>query len=330
MPVALSQALTVSHSAPAPTVTALALTESLLAAARDPSARPARAGELGGAWLAEHQAPNTREGYARDLAALFAWCLARGIEPLELTRPQAANFLQAPRPDGRPYARSTRARRHACLTGFYIYALDAAAIAISPVASIRRPRREVSTRARHLDRRGLQTLLSAPHPPREAALLRLMVYDGLRVSEVTSLDVDRLALTHERPFVEIAGKGQAAEARRKVAVNQATVAALYAYLRVRPPNPGGPVFVSRTGRRLTRQQAAKLLATCCRRAGVAAVSPHGLRASFATLALSERIPLEAVQDALGHADPRTTRIYDRGAGALDRHPAHRLMGLLEG
>ncbi|MFF0371275.1 tyrosine-type recombinase/integrase [Micromonospora sp. NPDC005087] len=54
------------------------------------------------------------------------------------------------------------------------------------------------------------------------------------------------------------------------------------------------------------------------------ISPHSLRHSAATAALDDGAPLREVQDFLGHADPRTTRRYDRNRGSLDRSPVHRL------
>ncbi|MFD0822950.1 SDR family NAD(P)-dependent oxidoreductase, partial [Micromonospora zhanjiangensis] len=54
----------------------------------------------------------------------------------------------------------------------------------------------------------------------------------------------------------------------------------------------------------------------------AELSPHSLRHAFATTARAEGVPLEDVQDAMGHADPRTTRRYDRDRHNLDRDPAY--------
>jgi integrase len=52
------------------------------------------------------------------------------------------------------------------------------------------------------------------------------------------------------------------------------------------------------------------------------LSPHSLRHAFATGARESGVPLEDVQDAMGHADPRTTRRYDRDRHNRDRDPAH--------
>jgi len=52
------------------------------------------------------------------------------------------------------------------------------------------------------------------------------------------------------------------------------------------------------------------------------VSPHTLRHAFVTAALDAGASLRDVQDAAGHADPRTTRRYDRARHSLDRHPTY--------
>jgi len=52
------------------------------------------------------------------------------------------------------------------------------------------------------------------------------------------------------------------------------------------------------------------------------LSPHSLRHSFATGLLGSGTPLQDVQDAMGHADPRTTRAYDRSRNRLDGHATY--------
>jgi integrase len=69
----------------------------------------------------------------------------------------------------------------------------------------------------------------------------------------------------------------------------------------------------------------RLVRRLAQQAGIEAadrLSPHSLRHAFATTARAEGVPLEDVQDAMGHADPRTTRRYDRDRHNLDRDPAY--------
>jgi integrase/recombinase XerD len=70
-------------------------------------------------------------------------------------------------------------------------------------------------------------------------------------------------------------------------------------------------------------------ARLARKAGIEqSLSPHSLRHTFVTLALDAGASLRDVQDAAGHADPRTTRRYDRARHALHRHPTYLLQAVL--
>jgi integrase/recombinase XerD len=64
--------------------------------------------------------------------------------------------------------------------------------------------------------------------------------------------------------------------------------------------------------------------------GAGEIRPHSLRVFFITGAREAGVALEDVQDAAGHADPRTTRRYDRGRHSLDRHASYALTSWLDG
>jgi site-specific recombinase XerD len=108
-----------------------------------------------------------------------------------------------------------------------------------------------------------------------------------------------------------------------VALAPRTAAVLDEYLRTRGGPTSGPLLVTRTGERLDRWAAWKVIRGLARAAGVEhAVFPHALRHGFVTAALDAGVPLHRVQDAAGHRDPRTTRRYDRARGALDNHATY--------
>jgi integrase len=78
----------------------------------------------------------------------------------------------------------------------------------------------------------------------------------------------------------------------------------------------GPLFVTGTAKRRQRSEAWRTLRRLARDAvpGKAdSLDPHDLRHAFVTLSLDARASLRDVQNAAGHADPRTTRRYDRAA-----------------
>jgi integrase/recombinase XerD len=85
----------------------------------------------------------------------------------------------------------------------------------------------------------------------------------------------------------------------------------------------GPLFATSSGARMDRHAGAKVVRRLARDAGITkTISPHSLRHSFVTIALDAGASLRDVQDAAGHADPRTTRRYDRARHSLDRHPTY--------
>ncbi len=86
-----------------------------------------------------------------------------------------------------------------------------------------------------------------------------------------------------------------------------------------------------SGRRWSAGEAFLTVRRLARGAGIAnagKITPHSLRHTFVTLAREAGVPLEDVQDAVGHADPRTTRRYDRARHNLDRSPAYALGAFL--
>jgi integrase/recombinase XerD len=160
----------------------------------------------------------------------------------------------------------------------------------------------------------VEKLLAAPNLKdrfylRDRALLETLYATGSRASEVVHL---RLADLHlDAAFCKCVGKGSK---QRIVPLNKAAIAVLSSYLReARPGLVRGEVpwvFVSRGGRRLTREMLWVLVKKYVQRAGLSArTSPHTLRHSFATHLLAGGADLRAVQEMLGHANIRTTQLY---------------------
>jgi len=89
--------------------------------------------------------------------------------------------------------------------------------------------------------------------------------------------------------------------------------------------------MTRTGTRWHRTEAWRALRRLAKKAvpeKTGSLHPHDLRHAFVTLSLDSGASLRDVQDAAGHADPRTTRRYDRARHRLDRHPTYALAGLV--
>ena len=153
---------------------------------------------------------------------------------------------------------------------------------------------------------------------RDAALVELLYGSGLRVAELTGLDV--VASASARGWVDMAageahvlGKGSK---RRTVPVGRAALTALAAWLALRGqagvPAAQPALFVGRNGTRLTAQSVWQRLKRRSQQAGLATpVHPHMLRHSFASHVLQSSSDLRAVQELLGHANISTTQVYTR-------------------
>ena len=294
-------------------------------AALDPAWRVAAA------FLLSCRSPHTRRGYARDLRAFFTWCAQHELAPLAARRAHLDAYtrhLEQPRPGtGRPAAPSSIARALSALSGLYRYALDEQLIDRSPVAAVRRPKVADDSQATGLTRPELRALLTAAAAdgPRAHALLTLLALNGLRIDEALSRDVEHLDTERGHRVLRIRRKGGA---RATAVLSAPTVHALQTYLADRD---SGPIFITRTGRRLDEPAAWRLVRRLARRAGLPAadrLNPHSLRHSFVTAALDAGVSLRDVQDAAGHADPRTTRRYDRARHNLDRHATYAVTAFL--
>ena len=238
---------------------------------------------------------HTLQAYRRDLARYQAVMAARGRSVItEITAGDVAAFLAGLREGGEnhaPLAASSAARAVAAVRGLHAFAA-AEGMAGSDVASQVRP----------------------PAPPRRLPR-------AIGVAEVERLIVatgagDGPGGPDGPPATfRLSGKGGK---QRIVPVGRYAREALDAYLvRARPTlaagsrraRPSPAVFLNARGGRLTRQGAWGILKAAAERAGLAGISPHTLRHSFATHLLDGGADVRVVQELLGHASVTTTQVY---------------------
>jgi integrase/recombinase XerC len=143
---------------------------------------------------------------------------------------------------------------------------------------------------------------------RDRALFELAYSCGLRVSELTGLDVG--SLDHQAGEVRVTGKGSKT---RIVPVGAPALQAVARWLpmRARLAKPGeSALFVGRNGRRLAPREVQRRIKRCAAAAGLDMdVHPHMLRHSFASHVLQSSGDLRAVQEMLGHASIASTQVY---------------------
>ena len=261
--------------------------------------------------------PNTLAAYRSDLNQLVEYLQSQnggsdnGWQKVD-EQVLSAYVLQL---HDRGYSDTTRARKVASAKSLFSFLIEEGIIERDPTENLSSPRLgrslpEVLT-VDEVDR-----LLAAashgdsPEARRDQTMLELLYATGMRVSELTSLDMDDLSL--KQGFVRCFGKGAK---ERLIPVHQKAVDAMRAYLDEARPlmangHSGNSVFLNRRGQRLTRQGFWLILKGHAQQAGInGKITPHTLRHSFATHLLRGGAPLRHVQELLGHASITTTQVY---------------------
>jgi len=258
-------------------------------------------------------ADNTIDSYRTDLEGFVAFCRKYNLHTLEKTNKDVImSYLFQLQVGGKSPA--TIARRLAAVKSFYRYVAAEGILPRDPSSRLDTPKLPQKL-PRVLSVKEVDLLLGQPilgEPPglRDKAMLELLYATGIRVSELVSLDLERLSLQHR--CIRCLGKGSK---ERMVPLGDVAAHYLTEYLkrgRCKLVKPGATtaLFVNQRGGRLTRQGFWKIIKKYAVKANIGArITPHTLRHSFATHLLENGADIRSVQELLGHADISTTQIY---------------------
>jgi integrase/recombinase XerC len=299
--------------------------------------------------LNRNASDHTVRAYDSDLSQLLTYMSAEyhkprpALLPSEVTRPIIRGFLADLFRQGE--SRATAARKLAAIRTFLRYLKREGLIESDPGLLVSTPKREQKI-PRHLEVDEMIRLLETPDASqplgrRDRAVLELLYASGLRLSELTGLDLEDVNLGSR--MVRVMGKGRK---ERLVPFNRSAEAAIRAWLPDRDlltrqatagevregegrgtergrrhaagqrPRRGPkaesrePVFVNYRGTRLSSRHVHRLVrryvSACSTRFGI---SPHAIRHSFATHLLQAGADLRAIQELLGHVRLTTTQRY---------------------
>ena len=271
-----------------------------------------------------HHSSATASEYCRDVVAFSKWCKEREVELLQVDRTTVELWVLWLQGQG-IQPRSVR-RRLAAIQGFYLEAVDAGAMQRVPTLRVKRP--PVGTSAKSgIGREEAALLLEAAEDagPRDELLIRLLLLNGLRASEVAQLTIGDVGEERGHRTISVRRKGG------RVSVEALSPGARHALDRLLErrvgADPAAPLIADPEGRPLSRHGVARVTHRLGRIAGIGTaedppLNPHELRHSFITLGLDAGASLRDMQRAAHHADPRTTADYDRRRKALDTHPSY--------
>ena len=294
----------------------------------DASNRTHIAAYLGSLTSQRQLAALTVSSYARDLEALARNTQALpGSPPFTAVSPAHIRKFTA---QMHVYGLSPRsiARTLSAWRGFFGWLAEQVDMLRNPVDGIKAPKRSQplpkalsADDAVRLVSQSSQTVPDASDPAAACnrAMFELLYSSGLRVSELTGLDLRYVQqagasslgwIDFEAQTVTVTGKGNK---MRSVPVGQPAMAAIADWIALRgalvKADPD-PLFLSARGSRISPRLVQLRLKAHAQKLGIPSdVHPHVLRHSFASHVLQSSGDLRAVQEMLGHASISSTQVY---------------------
>jgi integrase/recombinase XerC len=255
----------------------------------------------------------TVRNYKADLLDFFQFLNKKKVASLEaVDRKVMRDYLAYQ--VGQRVVKASIARKLSAIRSFYRYLVREKIISANPIETVSSPKLDKRLPS-FLTLKEVEKLLSAPDTStpqglRDRALLELLYASGLRVSELTSLELGQVNLdTNE---IRVWGKGSK---ERVVLMGEPAAEALRNYLAQGRPKLLGEkrsqsLFLNRYGQRLPERRVQLILEKYAKASGIGKrVHPHLLRHTFATHLLDGGADLRVVQELLGHADLSSTQIY---------------------
>lgn len=251
---------------------------------------------------------HTSSAYERDIRHFFK---AASVGPSAVQTDTLRRYLAQLKAEG--LSKRTVARRMACLRTFFRFLIREGLLTRNPMSRVRSPKLD-RTLPSVLSEAETARILEAPDRDpeglRDRAILETLYSTGMRVSELTGLDVSSVDLIGG--ICRVLGKGSK---ERLCHLGSKALRCIRDYIDVREAGAKEKaLFVSRSpngyGGRLTSRSVRRIVdryvRSACERSGV---SPHTLRHSFATHLLDRGADLRSVQELLGHENLSTTQIY---------------------
>lgn len=276
-------------------------------------------------WLASQHSEQTRRAYRKDVAHFIKTVSVRTREDLrKVDRGVVIAWQHVMKEQSAKPA--TIRRRLSALSSLFNHLVHVHAADINPVREVRRPRinRKRGTTAA-LSPKEARAILDAPDPSalaglRDRAILSVGFQVGCRRSEIASLKVDSCHMNAGYPSLRFIGKGGE---QHSLAIHPNAAQRIREYMEAAGHGQDfeGPLFRPLKSNRaellerrfLNADVIDRILRKYAKKAlGVdRGYSAHSMRATFITTALENGANLEDVQEAVGHADPSTTKLYDR-------------------
>ena len=276
---------------------------------------------------------HTRAAYGHALRRFFEWINPHGVPIERMTPGMIGRYF-----DEHTGSVPTRKLHLAALRAFFDLLVVRHICAINPAASVRGERyQSVEGKTPEISIDQARTLLASLDTTtavglRDRAIIAILIYTAARAGAVAKLKVRHFVndgIQWTLRFAEKGGKSRDIPVRHDL---QQLILAYTEAANIAPPDRDLPLFRSadrRTGRLtpngVTNVDICRIVKRRLADAGLPPqFSPHSFRVTSITDLLTQGVPLEDVQYLAGHADPRTTGLYDRRQKRVTRNVVERI------
>jgi site-specific recombinase XerD len=292
-------------------------------------------------FFAGFESPHTMAAYRRDLHRFLEDVHQLGLSLQQVTPRLVRAYLdnlKPVKPTDPPLSAPTKKRVLAAIRKFFDFAVTRHAVLLNPALSVKAPKHKVTEgKTPEITVPQARQLLadidtSSVVALRDRAVLATLIYTGARVGAVAKLtlgDFYDMAGQWAFSFREKGGKARTIPWRHDL---QGFILEYLNAAGLEPGNGAAPLFRSAvrkekrlTGRNFSANDVCRMVKRRLKDQNLPdRISPHSFRVTVATDLLKQDVPLEQVQHLLGHADPRTTRLYDRRDRQVTRNLVERI------
>lgn len=297
-----------------------------------------RAGPAGRfAWdeffLAEHHNPHTQAAYLRAVRRFLAWAEREGVELPAITPGMVGHYLVGL--GGSPAKRNLHL---SALRGFFDRLVNRHVVILNPAASVKGVKETVMEgKTPEITIAQARMLLASVDTGqlvglRDRAILAMLAYTICRAGAVAKLRLGDFQHDGEQYMLRFQEKGGKS---REIPVRHDLEGFIRAYLdaaSIESEAKDAPLFRAGNGRTgklgggpLSSKTVCEMVKRRLKDAGLPSrLLPHSFRVTGITDLLGQGLPLEDVQYLAGHAEPRTTGLYDRRKKKVTRNIVERI------
>lgn len=286
-------------------------------------------------FLMQYDSPETRRAYKRDIKRFFDFSK---IDAKDINRMEAIRYLDSLKSS--KISNSSINRMISSMKSYCKFLIFSDVISKNPFEGMKLPKIHHREEDEITDDE-VKKIIKKIKKPIEKAVIYLMLYNGLRRSEVCGLnygDIDQRKVKQKNgkdvvvSSVRIRGKGDKIRIRP---LHPLCMEAIIKYLSSEDRTKGKedePIFsiktskkTKRKSRRIYPEAIYRIVKSITKRARIKKnIHPHMFRAKFASLAIESGVPITTVQADLGHSSIETTAIYDHSKRSLERSSVYNI------